>query len=139
MSALAFELPTRLEATEPPEWRGLKRDGVRLMVADRHAGTLLNARFDELPQLLDRNDLLVVNVSATLPASVAGRRAGTWGDEPIRVNFSTPVPELDERWWVVEVRGADGSTPARGPRRRGDHARPRPHRAPRAGRPVRGQ
>jgi len=114
MSALAFELPTRLEATEPPEQRGLRRDGVRLMVADRHGGSLLNARFHELPQLLDRNDLLVVNVSATLPASVSGRRAETSGDEPVRVNFSTPLPELVEPWWVVEVRGADGSAPARG-------------------------
>jgi S-adenosylmethionine:tRNA ribosyltransferase-isomerase len=118
VSALAFELPTRLEATEPPEQRGLRRDGVRLMVADRQGGPLLNARFLELPQLLDRHDLLVINVSATLPASVAGRRAGTWGDEPVRVNFSSPLPDLvaarDERWWVVEVRSSDGSTPARG-------------------------
>jgi S-adenosylmethionine:tRNA ribosyltransferase-isomerase len=114
VGALAFELPTRLEATEPPEYRGLQRDGVRLMVADRHGGLLLNARFHELPQLLDRHDLLVVNVSATLPASVAGQRAGTWGEERIRVNFSTPVPELDERWWAVEVRSKDGTTPARG-------------------------
>jgi S-adenosylmethionine:tRNA ribosyltransferase-isomerase len=114
MSALAFELPTRLEATEPPEQRGLSRDGVRLMVADRPGGSLLNARFHELPQLLDPNDLLVVNVSATLPASVSGQRAGTSGDEPVRVNFSTPVPELPEPWWVVEVRSADGSAPARG-------------------------
>ena len=87
MSALAFELPTHLEATEPPEQRGLSRDGVRLMVADRDGGPLLNARFHELPQLLHRNDLLVVNVSATLPASVAGQRAGTWGDEPVRVQL----------------------------------------------------
>ncbi len=114
MSALAFELPTRLEATEPPEQRGVRRDGVRLMVADRRGGPLLNARFHELPQLLHRDDLLVVNVSATLPASVAGRRAGTWGDEPVRVNFSTPVPEVDDRRWVVEVRSADGSRPATG-------------------------
>jgi S-adenosylmethionine:tRNA ribosyltransferase-isomerase len=112
VSALAFELPTRLEATEPPEQRGLRRDGVRLMVADRCGGPLVSARFHELPQLLDPHDLLVVNVSATLPASVSGRRAGTWGDEPVRVNFSTPVPELDDHWWVVEVRGPDGSTPA---------------------------
>ncbi|MFZ0385078.1 MAG: S-adenosylmethionine:tRNA ribosyltransferase-isomerase [Solirubrobacteraceae bacterium] len=115
MSALAFELPTRLEATEPPEQRGLRRDGVRLMVADRHDGALFNARFHELPELLDRNDLLVVNVSATLPASVSGQRAGTWCDEPVRVNFSTPAPgKSGERWWVVEVRSADGSAPARG-------------------------
>ena len=32
VSALAFELPTALEATAPPEARGLARDEVRLMV-----------------------------------------------------------------------------------------------------------
>ena len=35
MSSLAFELPPDLEAHEPPEARGLARDSVRLMVADR--------------------------------------------------------------------------------------------------------
>jgi S-adenosylmethionine:tRNA ribosyltransferase-isomerase len=35
VNALAFDLPTRLEATEPPEARGLARDEVRLMVARR--------------------------------------------------------------------------------------------------------
>jgi len=114
MSALAFELPVRLEATEPPELRGLTRDGVRLMVAECRSGSLLNARFRELPELLNRNDLLVVNVSATLPASVSGQRAGACGREPVRVHFSTPAAGFDERRWVVEVRSADGSTPARG-------------------------
>jgi S-adenosylmethionine:tRNA ribosyltransferase-isomerase len=114
MSALAFELPIRLEATEPPELRGLARDGVRLMVAERRSGSLLNARFSELSQLLDRNDLLVVNVSATLPASVSGQRAGARGVEPVRIHFSTPAADFDERWWVVEVRSPDGSTPAQG-------------------------
>ena len=38
MSVARFELPARLEAREPPEARGLSRDGVRLMVASRGAG-----------------------------------------------------------------------------------------------------
>jgi S-adenosylmethionine:tRNA ribosyltransferase-isomerase len=113
VSALAFELPVELEATEPPELRGVPRDGVRLMVADRDGTPLLNARFHELPELLAPGDLLVVNVSATLPASVSGRRAGTLG-EPVRVHFSTRTAGLDDRWWVVEVRSPDGSTPAGG-------------------------
>ena len=113
MSALAFELPTRLEAAEPPELRGVERDGVRLMVAERDGGPLLNARFHELPELLRPADLLVVNVSATLPASVSGRRAGTFG-EAVRVHFSTRTADRDDRWWVVELRSADGFTPAAG-------------------------
>ena len=53
----------------------------------------------------------MVNVSATLPAAVAGAaRDGT----PVRVHFATRAPELDERWRVVELRSADGARPARG-------------------------
>jgi S-adenosylmethionine:tRNA ribosyltransferase-isomerase len=111
MSALAFELPARLEATEPPEARGLARDGVRLLVADRRRPGLIHAGFRELPELLDPGDLVVVNVSATLPAAVSGRRRD--GGQ-VRVHFATRAPELDERWRVVELRSADGSHPARG-------------------------
>jgi S-adenosylmethionine:tRNA ribosyltransferase-isomerase len=111
MSALAFELPSRLEATEPPEARGVPRDGVRLLVADRSQDGLIHARFHELPELLEPGDLVVVNVSATLPAAVMGaRRDGT----EVRVHFATRAPELDDRWRVVELRSADGSSPARG-------------------------
>ncbi|HEX3832173.1 MAG TPA: S-adenosylmethionine:tRNA ribosyltransferase-isomerase [Solirubrobacteraceae bacterium] len=112
MSALAFELPHRLEATEPPERRGMGRDGVRLLVADVSAESLIHARFHELPQLLAPGDLVVVNVSATLPAAVAGCRAGD--GSPVRVHFATRAPQLDERWRVVELRSPDGSHPARG-------------------------
>jgi S-adenosylmethionine:tRNA ribosyltransferase-isomerase len=112
MSALAFELPQRLEATEPPERRGLARDAVRLLVADASAESLIHARFHELPQLLVSGDLVVVNVSATLPAAVPGRRAGD--GSAVRVHFATRAPELDESWRVVELRSPDGSRPVRG-------------------------
>ena len=111
MSALAFELPAALEATAPPEIRGVDRDAVRLMVADRADGSIVHARFDRLPELLQAGDLVVINVSATLPAAVAGRRSD---GGPVRVHFATRAPELDESWRVVELRSADGSRPARG-------------------------
>ena len=75
MSALAFELPDALEATAPPEARGLTRDAVRLLVADAADGRSTTRAFTDLPDLLDAGDLLVVNMSATLPAAVAARRA----------------------------------------------------------------
>ena len=56
----------RLEAHEPPEARGLRRDEVRLMVASRHDGRLVHTQFRELPQFLEPGDLLVVNVSDKL-------------------------------------------------------------------------
>jgi S-adenosylmethionine:tRNA ribosyltransferase-isomerase len=111
MSALAFELPPALEATAPAEERGLERDGVRLLVADASDGAIFHARFSELADLLSAGDLVVINVSATLPAAVAGMRAdGT----RVRVHVATRVPDLDERWRVVELRSADGSRPLLG-------------------------
>jgi S-adenosylmethionine:tRNA ribosyltransferase-isomerase len=110
-TGLAFELPRALEATEPPEARGAARDAVRLMVADARAEHITHAAFNELPEFLTAGDLVVVNVSQTLPAAVAATRAdGT----PVRVHFATRAPKLDDRWRVVELRSADGATPVRG-------------------------
>jgi S-adenosylmethionine:tRNA ribosyltransferase-isomerase len=112
VSALAFELPHRLEATEPPERRGLARDAVRLLVADASAEGLIHARFHELAQLLAPGDLVVVNVSATLPAALAGRHKPD--GRPVRVHVATRAPQLEERWRVVELRSPDGSRPSPG-------------------------
>ena len=111
MSALAFELPPVLEATAPPEARGEDRDGVALMVADLHAGAIAHERFRRLPELLSPGDLLVVNVSATLPAAVAGRRPD---GRPVRVHVATRAPALPPRWRIVELRTPDGADPERG-------------------------
>jgi S-adenosylmethionine:tRNA ribosyltransferase-isomerase len=111
VSAPAFDLPGVLEATSPPEARGIERDAVRLLVAAGRAGEISHTRFHQLPELLAPGDLVVLNVSATLPAAVAGQRAdGT----AVRVHFSTRVPGLGERWRVVELRASDGARPARG-------------------------
>ena len=111
MSALAFELPRALEATAPPEERGAQRDGVRLLVADASHETVFHARFHDLPELLAPGDLLVINVSATLPAAVAGVTAD---GSRVRVHVATRAPDLDDRWRVVELRTADGARPAGG-------------------------
>jgi S-adenosylmethionine:tRNA ribosyltransferase-isomerase len=109
--ALAFELPQALEATEPPEARGSSRDAVRLMVADAAEDHITHAAFSELPEFLEPGDLVVVNVSQTLPAAVAARRAD---GSAVRVHFATRAPKLDDRWRVVELRSADGANPVRG-------------------------
>src|SRR2546421_11800804 len=111
MNALAFDLPESLEATAPPEARGGARDGVRLMVASRPSGSIAHHVFSDLPEVLRPGDLLVINVSATLPAAVpAWREDGS----ACRVHFSTRVAGLGESWRVVELRTADGGRPARG-------------------------
>jgi S-adenosylmethionine:tRNA ribosyltransferase-isomerase len=115
VNAPAFALPPALEAAEPPEARGLARDEVRLLVAERERGALAHTRFRALPDHLRAGDLLVVNVSATLPAAVPGRLGG---EEPVELRFATAAPDLELRgsWWIVELRSPDGASPHRGAR-----------------------
>jgi S-adenosylmethionine:tRNA ribosyltransferase-isomerase len=86
---LHFELPPELEAAEPPESRpGGGRGNVRLLVSVGD-GEPVHARFDDLPAFLRPGDLLVVNNSATLPASVDGV---TDDGETVEVHLSTGLP-----------------------------------------------
>jgi S-adenosylmethionine:tRNA ribosyltransferase-isomerase len=96
-AGLDFTLDASLEAHEPPEARGLRRDEVRLLVSPGLAAPI-ETRFDQLPQILRPGDLLVVNTSATIPAAVDGRRPN--GDAVV-VHLST---ELPAGLWLVEVR-----------------------------------
>jgi S-adenosylmethionine:tRNA ribosyltransferase-isomerase len=94
-----FALPTALEAHEPPEARGMARDGVRLLATTSSGVT--HHLFRDLPDLLKPGDLLVVNDSATLPAAVRLDR--------LSVHFSTPLPGGEpEREWIVELRLRSG-------------------------------
>jgi S-adenosylmethionine:tRNA ribosyltransferase-isomerase len=86
----------RLAASEPPEARGLTRDGVRLLAATPDG--LSHAVFTDLARYLGPGDLLVVNTSATIAAAVDGNRAD---GRPVTINFSTP---LDDGTWLVEPR-----------------------------------
>ena len=65
-----YELPDVLEASEPPEARGLTRDAVRMLVSYRATGSLVPSSFIFLPSFLEPGDLLVINTSGTLPAAV---------------------------------------------------------------------
>ena len=95
---LNFDLPPALEAHEPPEERGLGRDGVRMLVASRSDGTLTHTTFADLPTFLDAGDLVVVNTSAVIPAAIAA----TAGDgTALMLHLSTM---LDDGRWVVEPR-----------------------------------
>jgi len=87
--ALPFVLPPELEATAPPEERGLRRDAVRLLVAHRRDGRLEHRRFTDLPGVLEAGDVLAVNRSATLPASLRGT---TGGGRTAELHLSTRLP-----------------------------------------------
>ena len=73
-TTIEFDLPPELEAHQPPEMRGLRRDGVRLLVLPRSDDTpLVHTQFSALGQFLREGDLLVVNDSRTLPALLHAR------------------------------------------------------------------
>jgi S-adenosylmethionine:tRNA ribosyltransferase-isomerase len=97
-----FALPTELAAHEPPEARGLSRDGVRLLVSRSSTGEISHHGFGEVTDLLLPGDLLVVNNSSTIPAAV---RAGSG----LTVHFSSPRPD---GCWLVELRERTGATTA---------------------------
>lgn len=92
-----FALPAELEAHDPPEARGVARDGVRMLVSRRSSGEISHHAFRDLPGLLLPGDLLVINNTATLPAQV---RADGSGDG-LAVHFSSPLPDGA---WLVELR-----------------------------------
>lgn len=101
-----FTLPAELEAHDPPEARGLARDGVRMLVSRRASGEVSQHGFRDLPSLLLPGDLLVVNTTATLPAHVRVTRE-------LAVHFSSPRPDGS---WLVELRQVkDKTTVPNGP------------------------
>ncbi len=67
-----YSLPAGLIAQQPIE----PRDAARLLVLDRQSDRLSHRHVRDLPGLLWRGDLLVVNRSRVLPARVYGRLPG---------------------------------------------------------------
>lgn len=89
-----------VEATAPPERRGIERDAVRMLVTQRSAGIHRHARFRDLPSFLASGDALVVNDSATMPAALTATRSN---GEPLQLHVST---RIDARVWMAEPRGS---------------------------------
>lgn len=85
-----FVLPLELIAQQPAE----PRDAARLMVLRRAAQTISHHIFSELPGLLDRGDLLVVNDTRVMAARLFGRRPETGG----HVEALLVRPMTDTRW-----------------------------------------
>ncbi|TMU84131.1 S-adenosylmethionine:tRNA ribosyltransferase-isomerase [Bacillus sp. BHET2] len=90
--ANAFHIPPRLNATTPIELQGLERDDVKLMVLNRENGMCEHTRFKQLLDYLNKGDVLVLNNSRTLPASLKGNQ----GKQPVEVRLSRKRSEC--RW-----------------------------------------
>ena len=87
-----YELPVGLVAQEPLE----ERDASRLMVVPREQGELEHRMVKELPRILRRGDVLVVNDAAVIPARLLGRKEGTLGKVELLL-----VEPLDGRDWLA--------------------------------------
>lgn len=107
---LHFELPPNLEASEPPEARGLTRDAVRMMVAYRHSTSIDHSTFTLLPSYLEPNDLVVINTSGTMAAALVG--VDISGGGCVVLHLSS---HLGGDRWVVEPRRPAGPTSERWP------------------------
>ena len=104
MDTLDFLLPPELEATEPPEARGLARDEVRLMVSHYTNNRVEHTRFRAIGDYLSEGDLLVINTSGTMNAALNATRAdGT----KLELHLSTHLPA---DIWIVEVRIQKGKS-----------------------------
>ncbi len=98
LETLSFDLPPELEAHEPPEARGLRRDEVRLLVSCKRDDATIHAQFTDFPNFLEAGDVLVINTSGTLPAALTVTRDdGT----ALELHLSTHLPA---DLWTVELR-----------------------------------
>jgi S-adenosylmethionine:tRNA ribosyltransferase-isomerase len=101
LSAIEFSLPSELEASAPPEARGLRRDQVRLMISNYSTDQVKHARFYHLDKYLSAGDVLVINTSRTRNAALMASRTD---GSALELHLST---HIDEDLWTVEVRSMD--------------------------------
>ena len=103
LAPLDFDLPRELEAGEPPEARGLRRDEVRLMVSYRDDDRVVHSRFRDLGDFLQAGDVLVINTSATMNAAIQAERED---GAALELHLSTRLPG---GLWIVELRRPAGA------------------------------
>ncbi len=106
-SPYEFSVPRELEASSPPEARGLARDDVAMLVAHRSDRRLITTSFRLLASFLVPGDLLVINTSGTIPAAFDAIAPD--GTEVV-VHLST---QLDQHRWTLELREKNGTATRR--------------------------
>lgn len=90
-----FELPEELIAQHPLE----QRDHSRLLVLDKHSGSIAHRRFDDILEYLRPGDVLVLNNTRVIPARLFGVKVG--GTAHIEVLLLKPVQDRPDCWEVL--------------------------------------
>jgi len=101
--AYDFYLPSDLNASLPPERRGIRRDHVNMMILDKATGSVKHDKFFELDQYLNPGDILVLNNSRTIPAILKAdwHRNGMLIKKEIEIRLARK--KNDSAWEVLIV------------------------------------
>jgi len=94
LSEFDFLLPDELIAQTPPVARGASR----LLTLDKHTGAVADRQFRDLPSLLERGDLLVVNDTRVFAARLRGRRQPGGGRAECLLVRRIDVDHESETW-----------------------------------------
>jgi len=90
-----YDLPPGRIAQYPPRIRRK----CRMLVLNRADGSIVHARFEELPHFLARGDLAVFNNTKVIPARLLGRKADTGGKVEVFL-----LRRVTGRTWEAMVR-----------------------------------
>lgn len=85
-----YELPEELIAQAPRK----KRDSSKLLVMDRETGEIAHYHFNDLPELLVPNDVIVINNTKVIPARLIGEKEDTHASIELLL-----LKELDNNIW----------------------------------------
>ncbi len=88
-----YQLPAELIAQKP----AARRDGSRLLVLHRKTADREHRRFVELPEFLQRGDVLVLNNSRVIPARLHGVNAKTGGQFELLLLKENALND----WWAM--------------------------------------
>jgi len=99
LSSYDYNLPQENIAQYPVKIR----DRSKLMVFDSSTNSVTHSRFDQLTELLDKNDLLVVNNSKVFPARFLGRKETGGKIEMFFLHYPEPAEktERDKDGWSM--------------------------------------
>jgi len=95
-SKYSYDLPDDLIAQEPCE----QRDAARMLLIERATGRIEHAHVFDLPDILRRDDLLILNDTRVIPARIAARKQSGGKMELLFVE------ELSERVWMVLLKAS---------------------------------
>lgn len=96
LEELDFDLPSELIAQQGAD----RRDASRMLAVDRQSGTFEDRVFSDLPQMLHKGDLLVLNNTKVFPARLFGRSDTGAGIEVFLVK------EMSDGTWETLARPA---------------------------------